>query len=73
LTLFAWAARRLPLSTVGFVQFICPTLQFMIGAEGGERLTPTLIASFSLIWLGVAVYVAGAWRASRRIQARIEI
>lgn len=73
LTLFSWAARRLPLSTVGFVQFICPTLQFMIGAEGGERLTPTLIASFSLIWLGVAVYVAGAWRASRRIQARIEI
>ena len=70
LALFAWAARRLPLSTVGFLQFIGPTLQFIIGAEGGERLTPALIASFSLIWLGVLVFIAGAWRASRRVQWR---
>ena len=70
LALFAWAARRLPLSTVGFLQFIGPTLQFIIGAEGGERMTATLIASFSLIWLGVAVFIAGAWRASRRVQWR---
>ena len=70
LALFAWAARRLPLSTVGFLQFIGPTLQFIIGAEGGERLTPILTGSFALIWLGVVVFIAGAWRASRRIQAR---
>ena len=70
LALFAWAARRLPLSTVGFLQFIGPTLQFIIGAEGGERLTPAIIASFSLIWLGVLVFVTGAWRASRRVQWR---
>jgi chloramphenicol-sensitive protein RarD len=70
LALFAFAARRLPLSTVGFLQFIGPTLQFIIGAEGGERLTPAILASFALIWLGVAVFVAGAWRASRRVQWR---
>jgi chloramphenicol-sensitive protein RarD len=70
LALFAWAARRLPLSTVGFLQFIGPTLQFIIGAEGGERLTPSLVASFSLIWLGVLVFVTGAWRASRRVAWR---
>ncbi len=71
LALFAWATRRLPLSTVGFLQFIGPTLQFIIGAEGGERLTPILTASFALIWLGVLVFIAGAWRASRRIAARM--
>ncbi len=55
---------------MGFLQFIGPTLAFIIGAEGGERLTPALIASFSLIWLGALVFVAGAWRASRRVQWR---
>ncbi|QUD86563.1 EamA family transporter RarD [Phenylobacterium montanum] len=70
LALFAWAARRLPLSTVGFLQFIGPTMQFIIGAEGGERLTPVMVASFSLIWLGVLVFVTGAWRASRRVEWR---
>ncbi|MDR3508353.1 MAG: EamA family transporter RarD [Caulobacteraceae bacterium] len=71
LALFAWAARRMPLSTMGFLQFIGPTLQFIIGAEGGETLTPWRTASFALIWLGVAVFILGAWRASRRVQARV--
>ena len=31
LALFAWTARRLPLSTFGFLQFICPTIGFLIG------------------------------------------
>ena len=70
LALFAWAARRLPLSVVGFLQFIGPTLQFIIGAEGGETLTPLRAASFGLIWLGVATFIVGAWRASRRAQWR---
>ena len=34
--LFAWAARRLPLTTVGFLQFIAPTLSFVIGVSQGE-------------------------------------
>ena len=68
LMLFAWAARRLPLSTIGFLQFIGPTLQFLIGVEGGESLTPLRAASFGFIWAGVAVFAFGAWRKTRGLR-----
>ena len=44
---FALAARRLNLSTVGMLQFIAPTLQFLIGVYYGEQLTPAHIVSAS--------------------------
>jgi len=65
LALFAWSARRLPLSTLGFVQFLAPTLQFAIGVWSGEALTPLRIASFAFIWTGAAVFAAAAWYRSR--------
>ena len=70
LMLFAWAARRLPLSTIGFLQFIGPTLQFFIGVEGGESLTLLRAASFGFIWAGVAVFAFGAWRKTRGLRPR---
>ena len=66
LSLFAWAARRLPLSTVGFIQFISPTISFFIGIEDHEALTPLGLASFAFIWGGALLFMFGAWRASRR-------
>jgi chloramphenicol-sensitive protein RarD len=66
LALFAWAARRLPFSTVGFLQFIAPTIGFVTGLETGEALTPLLAASFACIWVGAATFAYGAWRAGRR-------
>ena len=69
LALFAWSARRLPLSTIGFIQFLAPTLQFAVGVWSGEALTPLRIASFAFIWGGAAVFAAGALlrrRAERR-------
>jgi chloramphenicol-sensitive protein RarD len=71
LALFSWAARRLPLSTVGFLQFISPTIGFVVGLENGEALTPLLAASFAFIWLGAAVFIWGAWRAGRRMRAAV--
>jgi chloramphenicol-sensitive protein RarD len=68
LALFAWVARRLPLSTVGFLQFIGPTIGFFIGVATGEMLTPMRILSFVFIWGGAAVYAFGAWRAGRRVE-----
>lgn len=68
LMLFSWAARRLPLSTMGFLQFIGPTLQFAIGVQGGESVTPLRAASFAFIWLGVAVFAYGAWRKTRALR-----
>ncbi len=61
LALFAWSARRLPLSTLGFIQFLAPTLQFAVGVWAGEALTPLRITSFAFIWGGAAVFAAGAW------------
>ena len=66
LSLFAHAARRLPLSTMGFLQFIMPTAVFVIAMMTGEPLTPLRAVSFVFIWSGVAVYMAGAWAAARR-------
>ena len=60
LALFAWSARRLPLSTIGFIQFLAPTLQFMVGVAAGEPLTALRIASFAFIWGGAAVFAAAA-------------
>lgn len=68
LAAFAWAARRLPLTVMGFLQFIAPTLQFAVGVMGGEALTPLRIVSFGFIWAGVAVFAWGAAMATRRLQ-----
>jgi chloramphenicol-sensitive protein RarD len=68
LATFAWAARRLPLTVMGFLQFILPTLQFAVGIATGEALTPLTIASFGFIWAGVAVFVWSAVRATRQLQ-----
>jgi chloramphenicol-sensitive protein RarD len=68
LALFAWAARRLPFSTVGFLQFIVPTLGFATGLETGEKLTPLTALSFVFIWIGALVFMFGAWRAGRRLR-----
>jgi chloramphenicol-sensitive protein RarD len=69
LALFSWAARRMPLSTMGFLQFLAPTIAFVIGLMQGEAFTPLRAASFGFIWAGAAVFALGAWRAGRRVTA----
>ena len=66
LALFAWAARRLNLSTMGFLQFLAPTLQFAVGLWAGESFTPLRAASFVFIWAGVAVFAVAAVRSHRK-------
>ncbi len=68
LALFAWAARRLSFATMGFLQFLSPTVGFAIGLWVGEPLTPLRLLSFVFIWAGAAMFAYGAWRASRRNQ-----
>jgi len=55
----------MPLSTMGFLQFIAPTMQFAIGAAFGEALSPLRLLSFGFIWAGVAVFIWSAWTRSR--------
>jgi len=71
LALFAWSARRLPLSAVGFLQFIAPTIQFLLGVALGEAFTPMRALSFVFIWLGVATFAYGAWKRTRAV-ARVQ-
>jgi chloramphenicol-sensitive protein RarD len=65
LALFAFAARRLALSALAFLQFISPTLQFLVGVEAGESMTPLRAFSFVFIWAGVVVFAIGAVLRSR--------
>jgi chloramphenicol-sensitive protein RarD len=69
LMLFAWAARRIPLSFMGFLQFMGPTIGFGIGLSQGEAFTPVRAVSFVFIWAGAAVFAWGAWRRSRAVTA----
>jgi chloramphenicol-sensitive protein RarD len=71
LALFSWAARRIPLSAMGFLQFLAPTIQFAIGVALGEPLTPLRVVSFGFIWAGAAVFIAGAVIGSRRSAAAL--
>ncbi|WP_333610630.1 EamA family transporter RarD [Brevundimonas bullata] len=66
LALFAWAARRMPLSSMGFLQFLAPTIVFIIGMIQGEALGPLRIASFVFIWVAVGVFAVGAVLKVRR-------
>lgn len=54
---FTNAVRRLRLTTVGFLQYIAPTLQFTLAtAAFGEPISPAELLGFGLIWAGLAVY-----------------
>ena len=66
LALFAWAARRMPLSSMGFLQFIAPTMTFVIGVSQGEPFSTLRGVSFGFIWAGAAIYAWGALRKLRR-------
>jgi chloramphenicol-sensitive protein RarD len=65
LALFAYAARRLPLSTMGFLQFVMPTGLFLIAMATGEPLAPLEVLSFAFIWGGVAIYSVNSWLGRR--------
>jgi chloramphenicol-sensitive protein RarD len=69
LLLFTAAARRLPYSTLGMLQFIAPTLQFLIGVLYGERFTIAHAIAFPAIWAALALYVLALVRAPRLPQA----
>jgi chloramphenicol-sensitive protein RarD len=68
LVMFAYAARRIPLSTMGFVQFIGPTLTFFIGLSEGEPFTLASAVSFAFIWAGAIVFAFGAWRRLKAVK-----
>ena len=66
LLLFTAAARRLPYSTLGMLQFIAPTLQFLLAVFFyGEAFTRNHAIAFGAIWLALALYVASLLHSRR--------
>ena len=62
LLLFALAARRMDYSTLGFLQYIAPTIVFFLGLfVFHQPLAPAKLASFVLIWVAVGVFVWDLW------------
>jgi chloramphenicol-sensitive protein RarD len=67
LLLFAGAARRLPYSTLGMLQFLAPTLQFLLAVFlYGEPFTRAHAIAFAAIWTALALYVIALVTAARR-------
>jgi chloramphenicol-sensitive protein RarD len=72
LLMFATAARRMPLSTLGLLQYLAPTLQFLVGVLlYGETLTRGQIVSFVLIWIGLLIFTADSLHAMRSARAPV--
>jgi chloramphenicol-sensitive protein RarD len=67
LMLFGAAAIRIPLATVGLLQYIAPVMQFLIGVlVYGEDMPPERLAGFALVWVALTVFAVDAVNAARR-------
>lgn len=67
LLFFAGAARRLPLSTLGFIQYVSPTLQFLLAVLAyREPLDGPRLVAFGLIWTALAIFAMHTGRVARR-------
>ncbi len=67
LLLFGTAAQRIPLSMLGLLQYLTPTLQLVCGVVVlGEAMPPERLAGFALVWVALAVLAADALGAARR-------
>ena len=70
LLMFAIAARRMDYSTLGFIQYLSPTIVFFLGLfVFGQPLAPAKLVSFVLIWVAVGVFVWDLWAKRRAASA----
>lgn len=64
---FAYAVRRIPLATVGLLQYIAPTLQFLIGVfVFDESFDRERLIGFACIWLALAIFASDGLLRTRR-------
>src|SRR4051794_3260385 len=78
LLLFAAATRRVPLSTVGLLQYVTPLLQLSIGVFVYEEpMPPARLAGFAIVWLALAVFTVDSLRQAhsnrRRVTTRVPV
>ncbi|HLM05780.1 MAG TPA: EamA family transporter RarD [Blastococcus sp.] len=71
LLLFAAAARRIPLSTVGLLQYLTPLMQLAIGVfVYDEPMPPARLAGFLIVWVALAIFTADSLRHARATSRR---
>ena len=65
---FAYGVRRVPLSVVGLLQYIAPSLQLLLGVlVFKEAFGPERALGFAAIWLGLLIFAGdGLWRSRRK-------
>jgi chloramphenicol-sensitive protein RarD len=67
LLMFSSAARRIPLSLVGILQYIAPSLQFLVGVlVYHETVTRNQYIGFSLVWTALLIFALDGWLAYSR-------
>jgi chloramphenicol-sensitive protein RarD len=63
LILFVMATQRIDLSLVGFIQYINPTIQFLLGVYVLEEHFPEQRwITFSIVWVALGIFMVGVWR-----------
>jgi len=73
LVCFGAAAIRVPLSTLGLLQYLAPTFQFLLGVVYfHEEMPPERWAGFSLVWLALTILTWDALRTARKSRAAVE-
>ncbi|MCB0997826.1 MAG: EamA family transporter RarD [Acidimicrobiales bacterium] len=66
LMLFAWAAHRVPLTVLGPMQYLVPSINFLLGwLAYDEDLPPSRVAGFALVWTGLVFVTVDTVRRSR--------
>jgi chloramphenicol-sensitive protein RarD len=67
LLLFAAGARRIPMTTLGILQYLSPTLLFLLSTlVFGEPMQAVRLLGFALIWVALVVYSVEGWRFSQK-------
>jgi chloramphenicol-sensitive protein RarD len=71
--MFASAAKRIPLTMVGIMQYIAPTIQFLIGVfVYKEAFTTTKLIGFSMVWVALVIFWVEGMLARRAQKALVE-
>jgi len=71
LLLFGMGARLIPLSTIGLLQYIAPTIQFLIGILiYQEDFDQAKLIGFGLIWIALVIFTVEGFLEGRKISAQ---
>ncbi len=70
--LFGAAAVRIPLVTIGLLQYLAPIMHFGIGVGiRGEPMPPSRLAGFILVWIAIVVFSYDSLRQRRRVPVTV--